>query len=291
MPRLMYLAAGLCIALLMLPDGRGVAAPGGGGGVGNGGSGDGVITATVEVRTDGDREPGSGGGDGCTWTLVDGEVTVDKVGTATYPRTDGGVVYHLWEQRCPGGSFRNLRVVPETEPRDLLPTLLRRLQDRELPKPAPVFEALDPANGWAYVQVPLDFRVSNDSWRPVSVTASIGPVWATVTATPARLTFDPGDPAGPGAVSCDGDEPLAPYVPATPGLCSYTYLNSSSTSLVDGYHFATVTTIDWDITWTSSTGDGGPLNGFSTSTTTLLAVAEVQGLVTCTGSRSQQGGC
>jgi hypothetical protein len=52
-----------------------------------------------------------------------------------------------------------------------------------------------------------------------------------------------------------------------------------------------VSTIDWDISWTSSTGAGGPLDGFSTTTTTPLAVAEVQGLVTCTGSRSHEGGC
>lgn len=293
MPRLTILAAA-CVALVMLlPDGRGVAAPGGGGGgVGTGGSGDGVITAGVVYRTEGDGGGSGGGGDGCRWTLVDGDVAVDGVGTATYPRTDGGVVYHLWEQDCPGGpSWRNLRVVPAAEPRDLLPGLLRRLQQRELPKPEPIFEALDPSNGWAYVQVPLDFRVSGDSWRTVSVSASIGPVWATVTATPVRLAFDSGDPAGPSPVSCGGDSPIAPYAPATPGECSYTYLNSSSTSPVDGYHFTTVSTIDWDISWTSSTGAGGPLDGFSTSTTTPLAVAEVQGLVTCTGSRSQEGGC
>jgi hypothetical protein len=50
-------------------------------------------------------------------------------------------------------------------------------------------------------------------------------------------------------------------------------------------------TIDWDISWTSSTGAGGALDGFSTSATAPLAVAEVKGLVTCTGSRPQEGGC
>ena len=60
---------------------------------------------------------------------------------------------------------------------------------------------LDPVNDWAYVTVPVDFRAGGNSWRTVSVTASIGPVWATVTAQPVLLTFDPGDPNGPGAVS------------------------------------------------------------------------------------------
>ena len=58
-------------------------------------------------------------------------------------------------------------------------------------KPQAVFEMLDPTYGWAYVRTPLDFRAGGDSWRPVSVTASAGPVWATATAQPQRLTFDP----------------------------------------------------------------------------------------------------
>ena len=81
------------------------------------------------------------------------------------------------------------------------------------------------------------------------------------------------------------------YVAATPGACSYTYVNASSTSPVDGYHFMTSMSIDWVVSWTSSSGAGGPLDGYSTSATAPLAVAEVQGVVTCTGSRSAEGGC
>ena len=116
-------------------------------------------------------------------------------------------------------------------------------------------------------------------------------VWATVTAQPALLTFDPGDPNGSGAVSCAGSGPVADYVASTPGACSYTYTNASSTSPYDGYHFLTTMTIDWSISWASSSGAGGALEPFSTSATAELAVAEVKGLVTCTGSRSEQGGC
>ena len=67
---------------------------------------------------------------------------------------------------------------------------------RALPSPTPTFEMLDPVNNWAYVTVPVDFRAGGNSWRTVSVTASIGPVWATVTAQPVLMTFDPGDPNG-----------------------------------------------------------------------------------------------
>jgi hypothetical protein len=116
-------------------------------------------------------------------------------------------------------------------------------------------------------------------------------VWATVTARPATLTFDPGDPAGPGAVSCGGDGPVAPYVPETPGACSYKYRDASSTSPVDGYRFRTTLSISWSISWSSSTGGGGALAPFETSSSAQLAVAQVEGLVTCTGSRPEEGGC
>ncbi|MAT03630.1 MAG: hypothetical protein CL424_01090 [Acidimicrobiaceae bacterium] len=273
-------------ALAMLPAASVVAGPGSGGGGGTGGSEDGTITAVVRLQVGGTT---SGGG--CTWERVEGELGGGETSSATYPFTDeDGVTFNLWRKTCPE-SGSTWYVIPETEPEDLLPQLLEQLKSTRLPDPQPTFLALDPARGWAYVTVPLDFRAGGDSWRTVSATASIGPIWATVTAQPVRLLFDPGDPNGPGPVECAGDSPIAGYDPALPGACSYTYRNSSSTSPYDGYHFETRTSIDWSITWTSSSGAGGALEPYSTSATALLAVAEVKGLVTCTGSRTEQGGC
>lgn len=262
-------------------------APGSGGQQGSGGQIDGVIAARVAVSSGGP----SGGGDGCTWTLANGELSDGINGTATWPRTDleTGVVFNLWAKRCVDGT--RLFEFPETTPAELIPAALERLRERVLPRPVPVFELLDPEFGWAYVRTPLDFRAGGDSWRTVSVTAALGPVWATVTATPSMLTFDPGDPAGPGPVSCGGDGPIAVYVASEPGACSYSYQNASSTSLHDGYHFLTSLTIDWVVSWTSSVGGGGPLEPFQSSSTAELAVAEVRGIVVCTGSRPEQGGC
>jgi hypothetical protein len=264
-----------------------LAAPGSGDATGSGGSAGGIITASVSYAAAGSSSAGSVS-DGCTWQLVDAALGAPSMGFVTWPLVIGGVMNHLWSKTCPGTT--TFYSVPDRQPRDLLPQLLEQLRQRTLPRPTPVLELLDPRYGWAYVRTPLDFR-AGDAWRPVSVTAALGPVWATVTATPVRLTFDPGDPAGPGPVSCGGDAPLAPYVASAPGACSYTYLNASSTSPVDGYHFRTQLTIDWSIAWTSSTGDGGPLPAYSTSTASLLAVAEVKGLVVCTGPRPEQGGC
>jgi hypothetical protein len=282
-------AAILVISLIVGLPHSAWAGPGDGSGTGSGGSSGGVLTVGVSYSTSG----GSGGGDGCSWVLADQVIVIaDGLGQAEWPHTDpqSGVVYHLWTKTCPGGPTVYVQL-PAAEPRDLLPELLEQLKRTALPTPTPVFQLLDAEFGWAYVKTPLDFRAGGDSWRTVSVTASVGPVWATVTAVPTRLTFDPGDPAGPGPMSCDGDGPTAAYVAAVPGACSYTYVNASSTSPFDGYHFVTSLTIDWSISWTSSTGAGGPLDGFPTVSSAQLAVAEVKGLVVCTGARPEQGGC
>jgi hypothetical protein len=63
----------------------------------------------------------------------------------------------------------------------------------------------------------------------------------------------------------------------------------SSTSPFDGYHFQTSMEIASSISWTSLTGAGGALEPYTTSASALLAVAEVKGLVTCTGSRPAGG--
>ena len=261
------------------------AAPGDGVDSGSAGAANGVLVASVTYTSEG----GTSDSSRCSYEMVDGTFDAGTVGHGTWPRMANGVTFHLWRRTCPDGL--TYIEFAETTPEDILPRLLDRLRREALPKPAPVFEMLDPAHGWAYVRTPLDFRVGAGAWAPVSVTAAVGPIWATVTALPSRLTFDPGDPAGPGAVSCAGDGPVAPYVPEEPGACSYTFLNASSTSPADGYHFQTRLTIDWTISWTSSTGAGGPLEPYATVADAPLAVAEVKGLVTCTGPRPEQGGC
>jgi len=274
-------------AVVTLPASRTEAGPGTGGGGGGGGSTGGVITAGVVFRSGGS----TGNADGCTWERVEGDLVVSGNGSTSFPTTDAnGTTLNLWRKSCPSREDEWF-LIPETRPQDLLSGLLEDLKSKRLPDPEPTFLALDPVNNWAYVTVPVDFRAGASSWRTVSVTASIGPVWARVTASPRQLTFDPGDPNGPGPVVCGGSAPVAGYDPAVPGQCSYTYRNASSISPYDGYHFVTTTTIEWAISWTSSTGAGGSLDPYSTSATALLAVAEVKGLVTCTGSRAEQGGC
>jgi hypothetical protein len=208
-----------------------------------------------------------------------------------YPFTDpNGVVWHIYLRKC--GTVYTWVEVPNRGPQDLVPLALRELKERAAPRPTPILQPLDQQFGWAYVHVPLDVRVSTATWAPVSVTASAGPVWATVTATPATLSFDPGDTHAdaPPATVCAGTDPVVGYEAARPGACSYTYQHASSTA-ADGYHFVTTTAITWTVSWTSSTGAGGSLPGFASQTQQPLAVAEIQALITCTGPRPEQGGC
>jgi hypothetical protein len=288
MPRrlTLLLSALTAVGLVTLPAPRAEGAPGTGGAGGSGSNEDGTLVAGVTVVTEG----GDSGGSGCHWERIEGEIGVPGLGVGKVPYVDeDGVTTNLWKRTC--DARVEWFLIPETDPEDLLPRLLEEVKSTRLPAPVPTFLALDPVNNWAYVTVPLDFRAGGDSWGPVSVTASLGPVWATITAEPVGLTFDPGDPNGPGPVVCSGDAPVAGYDPAVPGQCSYTYVNASSTSPFDGYHFQTTTSIEWAISWTSSIGAGGALDPYSTSASALLAVAEVKGLVTCTGSRAEQGGC
>ena len=271
-------------AVMLWPAGAS-AAPGDGGEVGSSDD-DETITAAVTYIREGVRR----GRSSCTWRLMNSEAMVGVNGSIAWPRSVNGVTYNLWLRTCPDGT--SFVEIADVDSVDLLPALLNDLQTRALPRPAPAFEGLDPEFGWAYVRTPLDFRVAESVWREVSVAASAGPIWATVTARPVRLVFESGDPAADvPTASCTGSAPLAAYVAEVPGECSYTFLNSSSTSLHDGYHFLTTVSVAWEISWAGSGGASGVLDPFTTSGTAELAVAEVKGLVTCTGPRESQGGC
>ena len=281
-------AAAAAAALVALAPAAVSAAPGSGGGGGSGGTVDDVLVAYVSYT-----RPGGGGGGGgptgCTWGEVVGAIAPDGFGP-TWPRERDGVTYRLWVRTC--GQQVDAYEVPDVDPRDLLPELLERLRTRTLPSPLPVFEKLDPQNQWAYVRVPVDFRAGGNSWRPVSVhrvdRSDLGDGDSTAVDAVVRLRRPGGTGSRRHMCWRCADRRLHRR---TAGECSYTYTNASSTSQLDGYHFQTTMTIDWDISWTSSTGAGGALDGFSTSTTAPLAVAEVKGIVTCTGPRPEEGGC
>src|SRR3954447_14525415 len=141
---------GFAAALLVVGLGAPVrAAPGSGGGRGVGGQIGGTISGYVWTST-----TGGGGGDGCDWEKVEGTLGVGDNGSATWPMVRDGVTYNLWRRTC--GERVDWYEVPELDPVDLLDIARDQLVEAHLPQPEPVFYALDPTHGWAYVRVPVD---------------------------------------------------------------------------------------------------------------------------------------
>ena len=120
-------------------------------------------------------------------------------------RTVNGIQEVRYVRLCQSPTTFDAIWVPQITATDLLPALYDAMR-AQLESPQVQFKGLDPEFGWAYVTVPFGFRVGNTG--PVSVTArvSFGPlfVWATMTARPDAITFDPGEPGGR-SVACSAD--------------------------------------------------------------------------------------
>ncbi|MGB6454200.1 MAG: hypothetical protein WBH47_06875 [Streptosporangiaceae bacterium] len=164
---------------------------------------------------------------------------------------------------------------PQVTPEQLLIQARNELQVPALPPgtaPPPGTDGL--------VGLPEWFWIPAASWHPLSVTVTAGPVWATVTATPSGLSFDPGTGAGP--VTCPG--PGTAYDPARPAAnqrtdCSYTYAQPSA-GLPGGAYPASVTVV-WQVAWTGSGDAGGVLApALSVPVSIPIRVAQAEALVT-----------
>ncbi|MGI9598385.1 MAG: hypothetical protein ACR2QK_19630, partial [Acidimicrobiales bacterium] len=233
---------------------------------------------SVSVRAGGGGAPTSH----CSWRVVplymvqEGQLPVDAAFFAGHQLYD--------RHRCDDPGLDTYVWVP-IDPVDtvLLPALSDYMEAR-LPPPDPVLTPIRP-QGWVVVQLPLDFRTTADTWRPVVATASIDgprPAFATATAGPAALEFLPGDPSRPGdSVACSGPHPTARYAPSRPGRCSYTYRNASSTAR-NGTSFPARLRTHWHVDYRSSDGTGTLAIG-PTESVRPVVVAEIQALVSCIG--------
>lgn len=235
-----------------------------------------TIYAGVSVYSGGWRGTASS----CTWAPHDATPGGSKP-TYLY-KTEYGLRYQLYDKRCPSQPLTYVWV-PELDSRRLSYHATAYLEDR-LPAPRASFA---PPAGAGVVTVATWFWI--DAWSPVSVTAWVptatgGYRWATTTARPVALVFDPGDGVlGTGAVTCtgpgtrwrtaDGDER------ASPAGCQYTYRHSSVRA-PDGRRFAARVTIVWDVSWRSSSGAGGYAGRLRTSSSYGMTVRELQALVT-----------
>lgn len=115
--------------------------------------------------------------------------------------------------------------------------------------------------------------IDDADWQPVSATASVPGLSATVTATPLRVIWDMGDGSIP--VVCEG--PGTPYDPDVPPAdqasdCTHRYQRRGS--------YTASATVTWVLRWSATDGDGGILDPVGRTTTFTMTVAERQAVGT-----------
>ncbi len=134
----------------------------------------------------------------------------------------------------------------------------------------------------AVVNLPTWLWIDPSIWHTYAVSATVGAVTATATATPVSVTWDMGDG---GSDTCTG--PGVAYQVAVPSSaqgtdCSYTYRTTSvgqPSPDGDPDHGAFTVTADvaWQVSWTAqgATG-GGELPGLTTTARVPLRVIQVE---------------
>lgn len=111
------------------------------------------------------------------------------------------------------------------------------------------------------------------AWGPVSATASIPGLSATVTAEPTHVIWDMGDGSPP--IVCAG--PGTPYDPdlrpsEQSSDCTHRYRSRGS--------YGASATIHWELRWAASDGDGGTLDPIARTSAFTMTVAERQAVGT-----------
>ena len=219
--------------------------------------------------------------DGEQWSIYGNGAPVEVTGEAwtAIIKTHQGYILGcrdpLTKQVMPSGAPDPSSVwVPLVTQETVVPALYAHLE-RYLRAPAVSFPGEDREFGWLYVNTAQDFRIEPPS--TITLTASVtnitGSVSASITATPAGVSFSPGEP-GSGAVACSMAAATAGYSAASPG-CHYRYQHSSVISPTNA--FGTRTVLWWDVT--TSSGVFGA-HSLPTISYDAVEVAEVQAVVT-----------
>ncbi len=248
-----------------------------------------TVNAGLSQGVGGGSTPGAtvitSGGTTCTSQAIDGLSATNLINTngstnITINGVPGAGTWYLIT--CPGttpslifeGASAGQAVAPLAQPAAVAQQALATMH---LPAPR---VGMSPPNTAEVVNFQDWLWVDSSMWRPISATASVGPVAATATATPQRVIYDMGDGS---QVVCTG--PGTPYNPAVaPGAqttnCTYSYTSSSAGQPNNMYTASA--TIYWHVTWTAvgapGGGDLGEIPG--EVATTQVAVDEVQALNT-----------
>ncbi|MFK8025230.1 MAG: hypothetical protein AB8G26_14830 [Ilumatobacter sp.] len=160
--------------------------------------------------------------------------------------------------------------VPDQE--SIIPGLLEEVL-ANLPAPRVSFPDADREFGWLYVNAPMDFRIEplTTVTRSATITNVTGSATGSVTATPADIVFDPGEP-GVRPILCSYEDAIARYDIDNPGACSHRYSNSSAISPTGT--FRATHAVVWEITSSAPLTINQPVSSLSQD----IEVAEIQAI-------------
>ena len=136
------------------------------------------------------------------------------------------------------------------------------------------------ANAPFIVHMPVWLWVDPVRWEPVSEDASIPGARVVATATPQRLTWNPGTEREP--VVCDGNGTQYRFdIPERAQRTSCTYTYDTSSAARPNEAFLLEVTVEWTVTWICEPACGsGSLPPFAITSSRPVRVAEIQALNT-----------
>jgi len=192
-------------------------------------------------------------------TPAENPVEGERYGLICYSVPDGAIALAQWIIYEPGVNI-------------ITPATLANQALKELPLVYPRPRTAPPRTATQVVGIRTWMWVESEDWHPISATAAIPGLSATVTASPTQTIWDMGDGT---TVTCDG--PGTPYDPSIPDAaqqseCSHTFQH-------DGTYPVRVSIV-WSVTWTASTGAGGNLGLFQRSTQFDVNVEQRQAVIT-----------
>lgn len=177
----------------------------------------------------------------------------------------------LYRRTC-SGQAPDYVWVPDGVSVDDLLSSARQQVTAQLPVPEMDMNPSPAVGGTVYIGLWLAVVDPGD----VSITASVGPVWATVTARYVGTTWDMGNGD---VVECDGlGTPIVDHDTVEQGPCGYTYEWPSAPKFTgtDDLAYHASATGHWAVTYATSTGSGGSLGTLDRSTDFLYQVRELQ---------------
>lgn len=130
---------------------------------------------------------------------------------------------------------------------------------------------LDDPDRFSVVRIPTWLWIEHP-WLPMSETESDGGVTVTVTATPTKVTWDPGDGNDP-FVCDDAGTAWRRGMKESDADCFHVYTRSSAGQPDNAFQLTS--TVEWVLTWSVNSVDQGPYDTYEPSLTFSHRVGEI----------------